>query len=67
MWGSLLDCFYCLSLWTAIPFTLLTGRNWQEWLLLWLALSAGAIVLEELLQRLRTTGPIPDYVEDKEG
>ena len=47
-WGSLLDCFYCLSLWIALPFPLATGQSWWERLVLWPALSAGAILLERL-------------------
>ena len=27
-WGSLLDCFYCLSLWFSIPFAWVLGQNW---------------------------------------
>lgn len=46
--GKLLDCFYCLSLWSAAPAAWLVGRGWSEWLLLWLALSAAAILLERL-------------------
>ena len=46
MWGRLMDCFYCLSLWIALPFALLIGESGVECLLLWLALSAGAILLE---------------------
>jgi hypothetical protein len=42
-WGPLLDCFYCLSLWVALPVALLSGRPWRERLLLWPGLSAGAI------------------------
>ena len=45
-WGRLLDCFYCLSLWFAAPLSLLLGADWRERLLLWPALSAGAILLE---------------------
>ncbi len=48
VWGELLDCFYCLSLWVALPPALLLGRNWPERLLLWPALSAGAILLQRL-------------------
>jgi hypothetical protein len=47
-WASVLDCFYCLSLWTAVPFAGLLGEGWGERLLLWPALSAGAIILERL-------------------
>ena len=50
-WGHLLDCFYCLSLWLALPFALAVGEGWWERLLLWPALSAGAILVERL------TGP----------
>ena len=50
-WGKLLDCFYCLSLWIAAPLTLLLGNGWAERLLLWPALSAGAILVERLTAR----------------
>ena len=45
-WGELLDCFYCLSLWVAAPFSYFLGSGWSERLLLWSALSAAAILLE---------------------
>lgn len=45
-WGDLLDCFYCLSLWIAAPFACYLGGGWSERLLLWLALSAAASLLE---------------------
>jgi hypothetical protein len=48
--GQLLGCFYCLSLWVAVPVALLTGRTWKERFLHLPALSAGAILLEELLE-----------------
>lgn len=44
--GKLLDCFYCLSLWIAAPFAAVVSRNWSEGVLLWLSISAGAILLE---------------------
>lgn len=47
-WGKLLDCFYCLSLWTAAPAAALIGGTSLQKLLLWPALSAGAIMLERL-------------------
>lgn len=49
-WGSVLDCFYCLSLWLALPFALAIGEGWLERLLLWPALSAGAILAERLTE-----------------
>lgn len=45
-WGRLLDCFYCLSLWIALPFAPLLGTGWPGRGLYWLALSGAAIVLE---------------------
>ena len=61
-WGKLLDCFYCLSLWIAVPFALWLGEDAKERFLLWLALSASAILLE------RSTAPAPQaiYHEDEE-
>jgi hypothetical protein len=59
--GPLLDCFYCLSVWIALPFALWLGGTWQERLLLVPALSAGAIVLERL-----TAKSVASYVEDPE-
>jgi len=52
-WAALLDCFYCLSLWVAIPFALVIGGNWRERVLLWLALSGGAPLLERVTSEHR--------------
>lgn len=64
-WGKLLDCFYCLSLWVAAPLAFFIGENWRERLLLWPALSAGAILLERLSRREAST-PSAVYFEDQE-
>lgn len=64
-WGRLLDCFYCLSLWIAAPFAYFLAEQWTERLLLWLALSAGAILLERVTAGRHDTPPAP-YVEDDE-
>ena len=50
-WGSLLDCFYCLSLWIAAPFAAWLGASIAEKLLLWPALSGAAILLERITSR----------------
>jgi hypothetical protein len=47
-WGGLMDCFKCLSLWIAAPFALFVGGTWLEMGVIWLALSGGAILLENL-------------------
>jgi hypothetical protein len=57
-WGRLLDCFYCLSLWVAAPLALLLGTSWRERGLLWLSLSAGAILIERLIPE-RPSDPLP--------
>ena len=62
-WGSALDCFYCLSVWIAAPAALLAGASWRERALLWPALSAAAIFLERVGQRV---DGVPSYHEDKE-
>jgi Protein of unknown function (DUF1360) len=43
--GSLLDCFYCLSIWVSIPFAAYLAGHWGEGILIWLALSGGAGLL----------------------
>jgi hypothetical protein len=60
--GQILDCFYCLSLWIAVPFAWVIGESWKERLLLWPALSGAAV----LLQRATSPTPAPIYEEDKE-
>jgi len=66
-WGKLLDCFYCLSLWTAAPLAWWLGHGWKERLLLWPSLSAGAILLEKLTSRQEEAHPPPaTYTEDPE-
>ena len=64
-WGELLDCFYCLSVWVAAPFAYWLGERWTEQLLLWPALSGGAILAERLTARADPVQPAL-YVEDKE-
>jgi hypothetical protein len=44
--GDLFACFYCLSFWTAAPAAWWLGSTWQGRLVVWLALSAGAILIE---------------------
>jgi len=50
-WGSLLDCFYCLSIWVALPFAWGEGSTVKEKLLWWLALSGAACLLEKVTNR----------------
>lgn len=63
--GKLLDCFYCLSLWLALPFAFVIGQTWRERLILWPAYSAGAILLERLTSREDKAVTPPLYLEDE--
>jgi hypothetical protein len=64
-WGSLFSCFLCLSLWVAGPFALLLSGERKQRLLLWPALSGGAILIERLSSRF--DAPLPAaYLEDQE-
>jgi len=47
-WGALMDCFYCLSVWVALPLAIAIGRTLGERALLWPSLSAAAILLERV-------------------
>ncbi len=66
LWGALLDCFYCLSVWIAAPLAFWLGESWRERLLLWPALSAGSILLERLTSRKEDAAPAAEYFEESE-
>ena len=57
LWGRVLGCFHCLSLWLSAPFAALLGSDLAERLLLWPALSAGAILLLRGTERTLVTPP----------
>ncbi len=63
--GKLFDCFYCLSVWTAVPFALYFGETYAEQFLLLPALSAAAILLERITNRTFGIEPAV-YFEEKE-
>lgn len=64
-WADLLDCFYCLSVWTAAIFAFALGANWRERVLLWPALSGAAILLERVTAREKqsTTAKYVETIE----
>jgi hypothetical protein len=66
--GQLLDCFYCLSLWVSIPLAWAIGHSAQERILMGLAFSGGAILLERSTSKNTAEGPIVQamFEEDKE-
>jgi hypothetical protein len=46
LWGRLMDCPYCLSLWVAAPLAWWMAGDLAGGLALWLAISGGACLLE---------------------
>lgn len=51
------------SPWVSVPFALVLETTWLEWVLLFLGLSGGAVLIERLLPK--DAGPPPaNYVED---
>jgi hypothetical protein len=77
-WGKLMDCFKCLSVWVAVPFAFFVGGSIIEIIVSWLAISGGAILLEEHIRepftfevgeenemlRSTTDGDAENYRED---
>lgn len=58
-WGQLVNCFYCLSVWVALPFACVLNTSWLQALIAWWAFSGAAILLE------RATGdPVEVKIED---
>lgn len=51
IFGQVADCFYCLSVWIALPFAAVLGQNLGEQFLLWWALSGAAILLERFSEK----------------
>lgn len=49
--GRLMDCFYCLSIWIAAPAALFVTRHWLDWIMVWLAISGAACLLERIGQQ----------------
>lgn len=63
--GSLLDCFYCLSLWIALPFAIWLCKGWIESIVCWWAISGAACLLEQACTKKNYgEGDLPDYKED---
>ena len=69
LFGQLLDCFDCLSIWVSAPFAWVIGQTMSERILMWLAFSGGAILAERSTNK--PPGEVPptrqaEYEEDKE-
>jgi hypothetical protein len=61
--GKLMDCFECLSLWVAVPIAFFISRRPLELLLIWLALSGAACLLERVGQEPVVIQPISKAAE----
>jgi hypothetical protein len=49
--GTLMDCFYCLSIWIGLLCACLISKCWQEIVLLTLYYSGASILLEKLTNK----------------
>ena len=46
--GQMMDCFNCTSMWIALPVAFWIGSDWIERVVVWFAVSGGAILLERI-------------------
>jgi hypothetical protein len=66
--GRIMDCFYCSSVWVAIPFGFVLASDVFSWLISWLAVSGAASLLEQATNRniMRTHVAPPSERKDRE-
>jgi hypothetical protein len=66
-WGSLMDCFKCVSVWVAAPFACFaSSADAVEWTVTWLALSGVACFLDALTERAASAhAPAPPVVIER--
>lgn len=64
--GKMLDCFYCVSVWVALPIALAMSAAWKERILLWPALSGAAILLERATSRPQQSAAWSVWHEESE-
>jgi hypothetical protein len=69
LWGQMLDCFQCLSLWVAAPLAWWVGGSLWEGVVVWLALSGAACLCERFTERDDPTPvlmqPLPEAHHEK--
>ena len=63
--GSALDCLHCTTLWCAAPAALWLADGWPERAVWWLALSAAAIGLDELLDDRRLQRWVGTFLDQR--
>jgi len=64
--GRAMDCFYCSSLWFAIPFAIAITGGIPGRILAWLSLSGGASLLEQVTTRNVNQPLLPQRKDDNE-
>jgi hypothetical protein len=62
--GQMVGCFYCLSLWVALPITPWLAERWADRVITWLALSGAAIVIEQFTAACERHATAPAGVGD---
>lgn len=67
VWGKMLDCFYCLSIWIALPFAAALGATSMERLVLWPAFSGAAILLERATAHSTRSAPAAEWYQEPDG
>ncbi len=50
MFGRLMDCPYCLSLWFAAPAAFALASSLIAWIFAWLAISGGSCFIEKITE-----------------
>ncbi len=66
LFGKLMDCFECLSIWVAIPFAFFVAQSWLERLVAMLAISGVACLLERLARESPSVA-VFQHGEDQHG
>ncbi len=58
--GAMMDCFYCTSMWVAIPFAFYAAKKPAGRLAAWLALSGIACLIDESMKSEEEKGGTSD-------
>ena len=65
VFGNMMDCFNCLSIWVAMPFAYFLGETWPLKILTWLAISGGAVLLDRITEKNKSGSHIiQNYKEE---
>mgnify|MGYP000173939146 CR=1 FL=1 len=67
--GRLMDCFYCLSVWMAIPLAFFVCQGTANRVVAWLAISGGACLIDKFTHEplaIQSLDEIPQEGEETE-